>query len=187
MRKVLYILGQLEDLDLEWMLRVGDARPVPADFQIVREGVGQGELFIVIQGELAVSKAGRALARLGPGEVVGEMSMLDSRPASATLTTLADTLVFAIPYDLLRAKLRSDSGFASRFYRAMCIFLANRLNDMDATLGHAVPLDRGRERGEAISPDALGSAGLAAARFAWFLERVQVGSTPGPGGGKESS
>lgn len=128
MRKVLYILGQLNDEDVEWMARTG--RRIDADdpFVLIEEGQPTGDLFFVIGGEAVVRVNGVGeVARLGRGEVVGEMSLVDSAPPSATVEALAGTAILAINKRALEARLRSDPGFAGRFYKALAIFLADRL------------------------------------------------------------
>lgn len=67
---------------------------------IIREGeAGQG-LFVILLGEVEVSKSDglegdRPVARLGAGDVFGEMSLLDDRPTNATVRALtASTLLF---------------------------------------------------------------------------------------------
>jgi len=178
MRKVLYILGELEDTDLQWLLDAGTARTVAAETVIIREGQAVDDLFIVVGGELSVRLTDVEIARLGSGEVVGEMSLLDSRPPSATVVAREDALVHAIPKRTLRSKLDQDSDFAARFYRALCVFLANRLSRTDTmvggTAGRVLDDEESSAGDEAeISPDALQNMALAGARFDWFLQRVR--------------
>lgn len=175
MRKVLYILGGLDDSDLQWLLDAGGLRSVPEGTEIIREGRDVGQLFIVLDGEFGVSLAGRELARLADGEVVGDMSLLDSRPPNATVRARTDSKVFAVPHAALRGKLAADPEFASRFYRALCIFLANRLNRADVMIGagaRVAGLEAG-ERVDELSPQALEGVAMAGARFAWFRNRVE--------------
>ena len=175
MRKVLYILGELEDLDLQWLLDAGHPQSVSAGADIIREGAVLESLFIIVDGEFSVGKAGAEVARLGPGEVVGDMSLLDSRLPGATVAATQDSSVFVIPFRTLRRRLRSDAEFAARFYRALCIFLANRLNRAGVAPGRESPQSGGVQplaEGE-MSPDALDTLALAGARFDWFLQRVR--------------
>lgn len=180
MRKVLYILGELADSDLEWILDAGRLRAVRARESIITEGGRNDYLFIVIDGEFAVNKQGMELARLGSGEVVGDMSLLDSRPPIATVSALQDASVFAVPKVHLLLKLERDANFAARFYRALCIFLANRLSRTDTMVGAArgtaarqQVAEQESEGADEISPDALGAVALAGARFNWFLQEVK--------------
>ena len=176
MRKVLYILGELEDSDLQWLLDAGRPRRIQESEAIIREGEPLDELFIVLRGELivAVGPENKQIARLGPGEMVGEMSLLDSRPPSATVVARGDGSVFAVSQDELRRKLGSDAAFAARFYRAICIFVANRLNRATTMIGTgSTPnLEEHVREEDEISPDALDKIDLAGARFDWFRQRV---------------
>jgi CRP/FNR family cyclic AMP-dependent transcriptional regulator len=176
MRKVLYILGELEDSDLQWILDAGTPLVIAADHDVISEGATTEHLFILIDGELRVTKNGHELARLGAGEIVGEMSMLDSRPPSATVTAKTSSTVFAIPRVAMRAKLDADKGFAARFYRALCVFLANRLSRSDTMIGvGARSVSEVLESDEdEITPEALENMALAGARFDWFLQRVRT-------------
>ena len=173
MRKVLYILGELEDSDLQWMVDAGTLRQVAAGTAIIQEDVPLASTFIVVAGELAVSRAGTEIARLGSGEIVGDMSLLDSRPPVATVTAVEEATVFAIPQQTLRSKLASDSGFAARFYRALCIFLANRVSRMNVMVNALVAPHSESDQMDEISPDTLENVALAGARFDWFLKRIR--------------
>ncbi len=56
-------------------------------------------LYIVVIGQVRVHIAERTLKYLGEGEVIGEMTLLDSEPRSATVTTV-------VPTQLLRLNQR---------------------------------------------------------------------------------
>ena len=76
----------------------------------------------------------------------------------------------------MRAKLDTDTGFAARFYRALCVFLANRLSRSDTMIGAgARSVSEMLESDEdEITPEALENMALAGARFDWFLQRVRT-------------
>ena len=76
----------------------------------------------------------KSLATLGPGEIFGEMALLDGRPRSATATALHDTTVLAIPRQLLMNEISSGSPIA----RLLLIASVNRLR---ASQGDKVPLN----------------------------------------------
>lgn len=68
--------------------------------EIIREGSDGTGLFVVLTGELAVSKAGTPLATLRAGDLVGEMSIMAGGPTTATVTaaTRATVLFLAREY-----------------------------------------------------------------------------------------
>lgn len=130
MRKGPFILGTLRDSDVYWMQTVGKTEQVPAGTVLIQEGTPLDTFYIILLGTLSISVAAqdhREIARLGIGEILGEMSFVDARPSAATVTTLENSLLLAIPQRQLAIKLEQDEGFASRFYRAIAMFLSSRL------------------------------------------------------------
>ena len=107
----LSLLKELEEDDVEWILETGKEHQVPAQTAITQEGVRLDALYLVLRGlaEVAVaSGGGRRLATLGPGELIGEVSLLEDRPASATVKAVEPTLLLAIPHQVLAAKLVAE-------------------------------------------------------------------------------
>jgi len=138
MEKVLYILGELTDGDVDWFVAAGKKTSVSKGCTLIQEGRPVDTLYILLEGALVVSISameGRQIARLASGEVVGEMSFIDDYPPSATVETLEDSLVLAIPSKELAAKLKQDAGFGCRFYRALAILLSQRLRGTVRQLG----------------------------------------------------
>ena len=61
---------------------------------IVEAGQPGGTFFVVVEGEVKVTQGQRTIARAGPGEFFGEISLLDGGPRTASV--IADTPVVAI-------------------------------------------------------------------------------------------
>ncbi len=128
MRKVLYILGQLADADIAWMGRAGQRRNLQPGDRLIEEGRASPHLFIMLDGEVEVSVAGvGAVASLHAGEILGEMSFVDRAPPSATVTASRSSRVLMLEKSLIEARLAENPAFAARFYKALAIFLADRL------------------------------------------------------------
>jgi CRP/FNR family transcriptional regulator, cyclic AMP receptor protein len=128
MRKVLYIFGLMTDADIEWIARTGTRRRLSDGDVLTREGEAPDALIILLEGELVVTAdAVGQVARLAVGEIVGEVSLVDSAPASATVTARGEGAALFLDRAKLLHKLDSDEGFAARFYRALAMFLADRL------------------------------------------------------------
>ena len=170
MKKVLYILGELEDGDAEWLVRSGRRLQVAPGEPIIREGEPADSLFFVIGGTFRVStRTAPEVAVLSAGEVVGEISFVDHRPPTATVTALEDARVLAIPRPVLAEKLRTDPPFAARFYRALAVFLAHRLRDAVRHLGDGEP----SEDDDELDLDALHAFSRGGTRFERILRRLQ--------------
>jgi CRP/FNR family cyclic AMP-dependent transcriptional regulator len=146
MRKALYILGQLNDADVQWLADHGLHRQLTPGQVIIREGAPIDSLFITLDGALVVSlQNGHEVARLGAGEIVGEIAFVDSAPPSATVAAADATRVLEIRKPDLTLKLSQDSEFAARFYRALAVFLADRLRATTRQLGYGKAADLEQE------------------------------------------
>jgi CRP/FNR family cyclic AMP-dependent transcriptional regulator len=74
------------------------AAPVdfPAGHVIARAGeIGTG-FFVVVEGAVRVVRDGTVVARLGPGEFFGELSVLDRLPRNATVSADEPTSLLAL-------------------------------------------------------------------------------------------
>jgi CRP-like cAMP-binding protein len=130
MRKVLYIFGLLSDADVQWIAKIGVLKRLRNGDVVIHEGEQTDALIFILEGELAVSNLALGeFARMGVGEIVGEISLVDSAPASATVTAKGEGLALFLDKEMLLAKLAADNGFGSRFYRALAVFLADRLRE----------------------------------------------------------
>jgi CRP/FNR family cyclic AMP-dependent transcriptional regulator len=177
MKKVFFLLGELDDDDIDWMVSTGRREEVVAGTILIQEGQPIDTLHILLDGTLSVSVSaleGKTIARLTSGAVVGEMSFADARPPSATVQAVENSLVLSIPRDLLVEKLQKDEGFASRFYRAIAIFLSTRLRGTVRYLGYAKgSLLNEDNNSDDLSPEIIDNVPLAQARFDWLLRRLK--------------
>lgn len=179
MRKVLFLLGQMSDEDVEWLIDNGTRRNVPAGTALITQGGPIANLYLLLQGTLEVTSTqmGSRAIPLECGEVVGEISLLDSRPPTADVKARSDCIVLEFTHQELRDKLSEDESFASRFYHALALFLACRLRNTYQQMGFSKEqnLDDQEFEGE-LSPEVLDSVHLAAKRFDRVLTRL-LGST----------
>jgi len=135
MKEVNYVFGALEERDVETLMRIGTQQQLHVNDQLLTQGNHHDAIYLVLDGELSVSVKSRngAIAYVGKGEIVGEMSLLESQPASATPCAITPVTVLRIPRDALGENLAADPGFNMRFYRALGMLLSHRLR----TTAHA--------------------------------------------------
>jgi CRP/FNR family cyclic AMP-dependent transcriptional regulator len=172
MRRAMYLMGVLEDSDVEWLAANGTAQRLTRGQVLVREGHAVDSLFVVLDGQVSVQAGGAPVATLLAGEVVGEISFVDSRPPLATATAIDAARILAVPRVLLQSKLASDSRFAANFYRALAITLANRLRATTLRLGYGPPE---QDVAYELSDDLMETVSLGARRFDNLLRRVRNG------------
>ncbi len=173
MRRALYFLGILDDRDLEWMIRSGRKMTLAPGDQLIEQGKATEWLYFVLDGALVVhTPAAPRIAVLKAGDVVGEISFVDARPPVASVRAEVESKVGAIPRATLSAKLRDDVGFAARFYRALAVFLADRLRTTTSHLGTPrLQLDENVEDVDELAPHLMANVSMAGLRFSEMQRR----------------
>ncbi len=101
---------------------------------LFREGDQGQEMFLVSRGTILVSKAvtGRVeqlLARMGPGDFFGEMSLFDRSPRSATIQAESDAVLLALDRENLNALVQVNPRAAVSFFEALVQVFIKRLRD----------------------------------------------------------
>lgn len=116
---------------------LGERAIFPEGVELMHQGDEPDCLYVILSGHVSVVREHPhlstpiVLAQLGPGEVVGEMGLLDGEARSATVTALEDTVTVAIPGGVL-------SGFIAKHpdvYGSLSRVLSKRLratNDLAA-------------------------------------------------------
>ena len=104
------LFSDLEQDELERFSRVAVPRTFPAATRVFHEGDHSDACYIVRSGSFRVTREhsdGRAitLATLGPGDIFGELAMLDGEVRSASVEALVDGELLALPAGEVRALL----------------------------------------------------------------------------------
>lgn len=110
----------------ERRLRKGEA--------LFREGDPGDELFLIRSGTIIISKAvkGRVeqvLTRLGPGDFLGEMSLFDGEPRSATVQAETDAMLFSLDAEGLHQFIEASPRAAAAFFFQLVHVFIKRLRD----------------------------------------------------------
>ena len=173
MRKVLFIMSQLSDEDVNWIAEHGERIRIDAKHELVAINSRVDSVYFVIDGLLDVLAAGGGkLAELGSGEIVGEMTLVDPAPTAVSVSASVSTLLLRLPMVTLRARLADDIPFAARFYRAMATFLADRLRNTTRRMGQTAAPNGKEPQLEDLNEDLLDNVHLAGARFDRMLKKL---------------
>ena len=128
------LLAGLSDADLDWLYQKTEPVSIPAGDILMREGDPAGDLYIIVDGEFEISKRSGlqniAIAVRAPGEVLGEMALLDHSPRSATVRALRDSRLLTVPQDAFTQLLSSSSTAALTILRTV----SQRLRTNEALL-----------------------------------------------------
>jgi CRP-like cAMP-binding protein len=92
----------------------------PAGQVIFSEGAPAGTMYVVVEGEVELRRAsGSVLAVAGPGDVFGELALIDDRPRSASAVARTDVRVAPIDARRFRYLVRNTPYFAIEVMRTM--------------------------------------------------------------------
>ena len=114
------------------MRKIAQERSYAQSAQIFKEGDNGDGIYLVKDGAVEISVAlsqdvRRVFAKLGPGEMFGEMAVLEFKPRSATATAAAATQVYFVPRDELLVMLERSPALALEFLRE----ISQRLRDFN--------------------------------------------------------
>jgi CRP/FNR family transcriptional regulator, cyclic AMP receptor protein len=97
---------------------------------IVEAGEPGGSFFVIVEGEVRVVRGDRTIARAGPGEFFGEISLLDGGPRTASV--IAETPVVAIR--LFKASFDKVVRDEPRVAGKILAVVARRLREAERTV-----------------------------------------------------
>jgi Cyclic nucleotide-binding domain len=80
---------------------IPERRALEPDETLVEQGAPGGELYLVLDGVLAVDIDGEEVAEIGPGAIVGEKALLEGGTRTATLTARTPSRIAVIPAELI--------------------------------------------------------------------------------------
>jgi signal-transduction protein with cAMP-binding, CBS, and nucleotidyltransferase domain len=94
---------------------------------LIKEGDEDARFYLIVEGSAKVSARGRKVAILGPGDYVGEMAVIDSRPRSATVTAETDVVTLSAARWNFEALLRAHPAVMLGIVREM----SRRVRDLE--------------------------------------------------------
>jgi CRP-like cAMP-binding protein len=113
--------------ELEKVAKASDEIHMTAGTLIVDQGQTGREAFIVLEGDIEIKRNNRKVATLGPGAVVGELSLLDHGPRTATAVCATDCTLLVIDQRRFLGVLDSVPAITHKLLAS----LAARIRDLD--------------------------------------------------------
>ncbi len=126
------LFRDFSDAELARLVPLLAERSAPAGAVIVREGEPAAELFVILAGEVEVTKRAvegqeHRLTTLGAGATFGELTLVDRGPRSASVRALESTRVAVLSMAALDRETAGDAGTRARMLQGLASFLAGRL------------------------------------------------------------
>lgn len=136
------LVAEFSHAELTELVLTGNTVSLQRNDVVFSEEEPASALFIVLEGRIGIAThrfddREAILALMEPGDVFGEMSLLDSLPRAATARALEASTCIAVPYEPVRVLFRDHPGALASVVR----MLAARLRVADEQIADAAFLD----------------------------------------------
>ncbi|MDH3355326.1 MAG: cyclic nucleotide-binding domain-containing protein [Chromatiales bacterium] len=135
------MFNQMERYDIETIAKHMLAYGAKPNTTLLKEGSFDPFMCILVKGKLAVNKENGTgdgkpthLATILPGRTIGEMSLIDGQPHSATVTTTLQSTLLVLTRDHLNDLSRSHPKAANRLLLKIAQLLSHRLRQTSGKL-----------------------------------------------------
>ena len=117
------LFAGLSDDDLDHLYREAEEITLPKGEQIFAEGDPGDKAYVVREGKIDILKTSNGrqvlLNVLGPGEICGEMALLEKTPRTASVRASEDAILLAIDQDQLDHLLESSATAAQAMFHTI--------------------------------------------------------------------
>ena len=120
-----------DEVTLEQIAELTEVEEVAAGTALTHEGRHEGYFYMIVAGTVEVSREGVVIDTSGHGGFIGEISLLDLGPRTATATTLTPCLLLKVNSVGFEALLEADPAVR----KALEAEAARRLERIDADSG----------------------------------------------------
>lgn len=116
---------------LEQIGQLADEVDVPDGYTLIREGTFGEQFFLIVEGRIRVDRGGQLIATRGPGEFVGEISLIDKGRTTATVTAEGPVKAFVLGHREFNSLLDRSPAVRLEIMTA----LAGRVRQLDPDAG----------------------------------------------------
>lgn len=104
---------------------------------LIREGEAVTHLFYIADGEARVTSGGKQVGRLGPGDLIGEVTVLSGDTASATVTLDRAARMWCAPAQTLRLYLDAHHDVRHAVELSFATALRHKLQEMNRAVAQS--------------------------------------------------
>jgi CRP/FNR family transcriptional regulator, cyclic AMP receptor protein len=99
--------------------KVTEDMEVDAGKVLTREGESGREFFVIVDGEVSVTKDGSEIRTLGPGDFFGEIALLEDTPRTATVLATTPLRFFVLTRQSFRSLLARQPEIEQKVLKAL--------------------------------------------------------------------
>lgn len=134
--KQISLFKEMTDHELEIVMKKVFEKPYKKGSTLFVEGMSGEVLYIITEGSVEITKKKKGggeveVARLGQGEIVGEMSLIDSGLRTASGRTGTDSKLVVITKKSFNEMLESDPAIAAKILMELLRVVSKRLRETD--------------------------------------------------------
>ncbi len=138
------LLRELEPTEIDAIATVTHAKTYAPRIHVVRQGEPADAAYVVVHGRLKVTALARdghdaALSVMGPGEIFGELAILDGGTRSATVRAIEPTLLLVIERAAFERMLRARPAVAVKVLRVLARRLRRLTERIESAEGQSIP------------------------------------------------
>ena len=122
-----WLFERCTNKELDEIAKLATPLDLPAGKVLATQGERGREFFAIVSGKVEATRDGTTIGTLGSGSFFGEMSLLESLPRVATVTTIEPTSVLVLDGQAFNSLVASMPSVD----RNMLIVLAHRLRDVE--------------------------------------------------------
>lgn len=123
-----YIFRGLPERVINGLAAMAETKKFRGGDTIIRQFDYQGDMILVLEGEALIrSFTGELLGEIGPGSIVGEISLIDEQPRSATVVAKGDVVAAIFHAPDFRGMMDTDHRTAATVYGNLAKVLCRRL------------------------------------------------------------
>jgi|SRR5215211_6151601 len=105
--------------ELTQLARVSEDLEIPAGKALCKEGETGQEFFVLVEGEAEVRRKGKRVTTRGAGDFVGEISLLEDTPRTATVVAKTPLRVFVLTRRDFRRLVDDNPNVERKVLRAL--------------------------------------------------------------------
>ena len=133
-----YLLSGLTPEQQDSVLALAVEKVFDGGSQLVRQFAKDKDVLILIEGSAKVNSfSGETIAEPGPGSVIGEMSLIDDKPRSATVVAAGRVRAAVVPHSALWKLMENDPKIGKQILLNLARILTERLRRANIDLDNA--------------------------------------------------
>ena len=118
------LFAGLGERDLAAVARLADEVSVRAGKVLTKEGAAGHEFFVILDGRIDISQAGKHINTMGPGDFLGELALIGKVPRMATATAATPATLLVVGHREFTSLLANQPAIRDKVMRAVAHWIS---------------------------------------------------------------